>query len=125
MEWIRRHKWTEFLVLALFAAAVIAIYLIFERDVWRVGVAIGLAPFVCLSVLRPRRSQATGMTAGRGPRRSRSLRTAGFKILPYTADDPAIMDQLLRLGVDGMISDNSDLRRAHPPAAPAVPRRCH
>jgi hypothetical protein len=52
MEWIRRHKWIEFLVLALFAAAVIAIYLIFERDVWWVGVAIGLAPFVCLSVLR-------------------------------------------------------------------------
>ena len=38
-----------------------------------------------------------------------SLHTAGFKVVPYTVDDPAIMDRLLKLGVDGIISDNSDL----------------
>jgi glycerophosphoryl diester phosphodiesterase len=38
-----------------------------------------------------------------------TLHTAGFTVVPYTADDPAIMDALLRLGVDGLISDDSDL----------------
>jgi glycerophosphoryl diester phosphodiesterase len=38
-----------------------------------------------------------------------TLHTAGFKVVPYTVDDPAIMDALLKLGVDGIISDNSDL----------------
>jgi glycerophosphoryl diester phosphodiesterase len=38
-----------------------------------------------------------------------TLHTAGFKVVPYTVDDPAQMDALLRLGVDGLISDNSDL----------------
>ena len=38
-----------------------------------------------------------------------TLHTAGFKVVPYTADDPAIMDALLKLGVDGLISDDSDV----------------
>ncbi|HEY6748657.1 MAG TPA: esterase-like activity of phytase family protein, partial [Mycobacteriales bacterium] len=38
-----------------------------------------------------------------------TLHTAGFKVVPYTVDDPARMDALLRLGVDGLISDASDL----------------
>ena len=38
-----------------------------------------------------------------------TLHTAGFTVVPYTVDDPARMDALLKLGVDGLISDNSDL----------------
>jgi glycerophosphoryl diester phosphodiesterase len=37
------------------------------------------------------------------------LHTDGFKVVPYTVDSPAQMDKLLRLGVDGLISDDSDL----------------
>jgi glycerophosphoryl diester phosphodiesterase len=37
------------------------------------------------------------------------LHTDGIKVVPYTVDDPAQMDKLLRLGVDGIISDDSDL----------------
>jgi glycerophosphoryl diester phosphodiesterase len=37
------------------------------------------------------------------------LHTAGFKVVPYTVDDPARMDALIKLGVDGLISDRSDL----------------
>src|SRR4029077_10128473 len=38
-----------------------------------------------------------------------SLHTAGFKIVPYTVDDAAQMDKLVKLGVDGLISDRPDL----------------
>jgi glycerophosphoryl diester phosphodiesterase len=38
-----------------------------------------------------------------------TLHTAGFRVVPYTVNDPARMDALLRLGVDGLISDDSDL----------------
>ncbi len=38
-----------------------------------------------------------------------SLHAAGFKIVPYTVDDPAQMTKLLKLGVDGLISDRPDL----------------
>ncbi len=37
------------------------------------------------------------------------LHAAGYKVVPYTVNDPAAMDKLLRLGVDGLISDRSDL----------------
>jgi glycerophosphoryl diester phosphodiesterase len=37
------------------------------------------------------------------------LHTDGFTVVPYTVDDPAQMDKLLKLGVDGIISDDSDL----------------
>jgi glycerophosphoryl diester phosphodiesterase len=40
-----------------------------------------------------------------------ALHTAGFTVVPYTVDDPARMDALLKLGVDGLISDDSDLLR--------------
>jgi len=38
-----------------------------------------------------------------------SLHTAGFKVVPYTVNDPARMKALLKLGVDGLISDRPDL----------------
>jgi glycerophosphoryl diester phosphodiesterase len=38
-----------------------------------------------------------------------SLHAAGFKVVPYTVNDPAAMTKLLKLGVDGLISDRPDL----------------
>ncbi len=38
-----------------------------------------------------------------------SLHTAGFKVVPYTVNYPARMKALLKLGVDGLISDRPDL----------------
>lgn len=40
-----------------------------------------------------------------------SLHAAGFKVVPYTVDDPAQMDKLIKLGVDGLITDRPDLGR--------------
>jgi glycerophosphoryl diester phosphodiesterase len=40
-----------------------------------------------------------------------SLHAAGFKVVPYTVNDPARMRALIRLGVDGLISDRPDLLR--------------
>jgi len=40
-----------------------------------------------------------------------SLHAAGFKVVPYTVDDPARMDALISLGVDGIITDRPDLLR--------------
>jgi glycerophosphoryl diester phosphodiesterase len=37
------------------------------------------------------------------------LHNAGFKVVPYTVDDPNVMDKLIKLGVDGLISDRPDL----------------
>ena len=38
-----------------------------------------------------------------------SLHAAGFKVVPYTVDAPKQMRALLKLGVDGLISDRPDL----------------
>ncbi len=38
-----------------------------------------------------------------------SLHSAGFKVVPYTVDDPVKMDKLIKLGVDGIITDRPDL----------------
>jgi len=38
-----------------------------------------------------------------------SLHNAGYAVVPYTVDDPAIMRKLITAGVDGLISDRSDL----------------
>ncbi len=40
-----------------------------------------------------------------------SLHTAGFKVVPYTVNDPTRMKALIKLGVDGLISDRPDLLR--------------
>ena len=37
------------------------------------------------------------------------LHAAGFKVVPYTVDDPVQMDKLIKLGVDGLITDRPDL----------------
>lgn len=50
-----------------------------------------------------------------------SLHTAGFKVVPYTVDDPARMKALIKLGVDGLISDRPDLVRQIVDADPAIP----
>ncbi|MEA2295818.1 MAG: glycerophosphoryl diester phosphodiesterase [Solirubrobacteraceae bacterium] len=39
------------------------------------------------------------------------LHSAGYKVVPYTVDDPAAMDKLIALGVDGLITDRPDLAR--------------
>jgi glycerophosphoryl diester phosphodiesterase len=38
-----------------------------------------------------------------------SLHNAGYAIVPYTVDDPVLMRKLITAGVDGLISDRSDL----------------
>ncbi len=38
-----------------------------------------------------------------------SLREHGLKVVPYTINDASIMDRLIALGVDGIISDDPDL----------------
>ena len=38
-----------------------------------------------------------------------SLHNAGYAIVPYTVDDPEIMRKLIAVGIDGLISDRSDL----------------
>lgn len=38
-----------------------------------------------------------------------SLQSAGFPVVPYTVNDTAAMNRLLKLGVKGIISDRSDL----------------
>jgi glycerophosphoryl diester phosphodiesterase len=53
------------------------------------------------------------------------LRSKGFKVVPWTTNDPEKMRAIIRLGVDGLISDRPDLlqaalteeRRATPEAA--------
>jgi glycerophosphoryl diester phosphodiesterase len=50
-----------------------------------------------------------------------SLHTAGFKVVPYTVDDPARMKALIKLGVDGLISDRPDLVRQIVDADPTIP----
>jgi glycerophosphoryl diester phosphodiesterase len=50
-----------------------------------------------------------------------SLHTAGFKVVPYTVDDPARMKALIDLGVDGLISDRPDLVQRVAAADPKTP----
>jgi glycerophosphoryl diester phosphodiesterase len=50
-----------------------------------------------------------------------SLHTAGFKVVPYTVDDPARMKALIDLGVDGIISDRPDLVQQVAAADPKTP----
>ncbi len=37
------------------------------------------------------------------------LQRAGLKVVPYTVNDAAVMERLIRLGVDGVITDDPDL----------------
>jgi glycerophosphoryl diester phosphodiesterase len=50
-----------------------------------------------------------------------SLHTAGFKVVPYTVDDPDRMKSLIKLGVNGLITDRPDLARQITDADPTVP----
>ncbi len=43
------------------------------------------------------------------PIRVNTLHAAGFKVVPWTTNDPAKMKALIALGVDGIISDRPDL----------------
>ena len=61
-----------------------------------------------------RRAPATGI--GLAPASSEifnvaSLKAGGYPVVPYTINDKARMTELLRLGVDGIISDRPDLLR--------------
>ena len=44
-----------------------------------------------------------------GSRPVEALHAGGFRIVPWTTNDPAKMRELIRLGVDGIISDRPDL----------------
>jgi glycerophosphoryl diester phosphodiesterase len=50
-----------------------------------------------------------------------SLHAAGFKVVPYTVNDPARMKALIDLGVDGIISDRPDLVQLVAAADPKTP----
>ena len=51
-----------------------------------------------------------------------SLHAAGFKVVPYTVNDPARMKALIDLGVDGLISDRPDLVRQVAASDPKTPK---
>jgi glycerophosphoryl diester phosphodiesterase len=50
-----------------------------------------------------------------------SLHAAGYKVVPYTVDDVPRMKALIKLGVDGLISDRPDLVRQVVDADPSIP----
>jgi glycerophosphoryl diester phosphodiesterase len=43
------------------------------------------------------------------PRTIAAFQAAGVEVHAWTINDPAAMDRLLELGVDGLVSDRSDL----------------
>src|SRR5215469_1120633 len=42
----------------------------------------------------------------------KELQAKGFKVVPWTTNDPEKMRELIRIGVDGVISDRPDLLQA-------------
>ena len=93
-----------------------------HRSLWAVHSA---SPDLTLAALTPDRFTDLETLAGKGasiwsPRytslRSQDIEDAhrlGLQVIPWTVNDPASFDDMISMGVDGIITDRPDLLLAH------------